>query len=101
MRAYSGPQIQYGAVRQESSEQELGWSYVTAHLPFSAATVAFAGVSAPVNTTWAPASNSEAAPSLSSCGSCQVLIQRRSMVHSGQVCLAPSMIALPSRTSSG
>ena len=62
-----------------------GWSYVTAHLPFSLATSASAGVSAPVKTTSAPASNSEAAPSFSLTGSCQVLMNRTSIVHSGQV----------------
>src|SRR4051812_26970389 len=56
IRTYSGPQIQYGAVRQLSlPEHEDAWSYVTAHLPFSLATSATAGVSAPVKTTSAPA----------------------------------------------
>ncbi len=90
MRVYSGPQIQYGAVRQASTLHEPGWSYVTPHLPFSLATSATAGVSAPVKTTSAPASNSEAAPSRSLTGSCQVLMKRTSIVHSGQVTLAPT-----------
>ena len=71
------------------------------HLPFSWATSATAGVSAPVRTTSAPASKSEAAAFFSVTGSCQVLIQRTSIVHSGQVFLAPSMKALPRRSSSG
>ena len=71
------------------------------HLPFSLATSATAGVSAPVKTTWAPASNREAAPSRSFTGSCQVLMKRTSIVHSGQVTLTPRMIALPRRSSSG
>src|SRR6476469_2799059 len=101
IRAYSGPQIQYGAVRQLSLLQEEGWSYVTAHFFFSAATSATAGVSAPVNTTSAPASKSEAAPSRSFCGSCQVLMNRTSILHSGQVTATPRAIALPRRISSG
>ena len=81
--------------------QDAWWSYVTAHLPFSLATSATAPVSAPVKTTSAPASNSEAAPSFSFSGSCQVLMNRMSIVHSGQVTLTPRMIALPRRSSSG
>ena len=37
----------------------------------------------------------------SSCGSCQVLMKRMSIVQSGQVTLTPRMIALPRRSSSG
>ena len=101
IRVYSGPQIQYGAVRHASFLQEPGWSYVTPYLPFSFATSATAGVSAPVKTTCAPASKREAAPSRSLIGSCHVLMKRTSIVHSGQVTLAPRMIALPRRSSSG
>ena len=89
IRVYSGPQIQYGAVRQLSFEHDDGWSYVTAHFPFSAATSATAGVSAPVKTTSAPASNSDAAPSRSFWGSCQVLMNRTSILHSGHVTATP------------
>ena len=71
------------------------------HLPFSWATSATAPVSAPVNTTCAPASNSAVAPAFSLIGSCQVLMNTTSIVHSGQVCFTPRMIALPSRSSSG
>src|SRR5512145_3132128 len=96
-----GPQTQYGAVRQASTLQEPYQSYVTPHLPFSWATSATAGVSAPVKTTCAPASKREAAASFSMTGSCQVLIQRTSIVHSGQVFFMPNAMALPRRTSSG
>src|SRR3972149_5824214 len=98
---YTGPQVQYGAVRQRSTLQEPTQSYVTPHLPFSWATSATAGVSAPVKTTCAPASNKEAEASFSLIGSCQVLIQRISIVHSGQVFFMPSAMALPRRISSG
>src|SRR3972149_3500069 len=97
---YPGPQVQYGAVRQRSTLQEPYQSYVTPHLPFSWATSATAGVSAPVNTTWAPASNRDAAASFSMIGSCQVLIQRTSIVHSGQVLRMPNAMAFPNRISS-
>ena len=35
------------------------------------------------------------------CGSCHVLMNRMSIVQSGQVTLTPRMIALPRRSSSG
>src|SRR3954454_328381 len=101
MRTYSGPHTQYGAVRHESFLHDDGWSYVTAHLPLAAAASATAGVSAPVNTTSAPAAYSESAASRSFCGSCQVLMNRTSIVHSGQVTLTPRVMAFPRRSSSG
>ena len=102
IRAYSGPQIQYGAVRHWV--HLAGGRVVVGDGPLALllGDVGDGGRVRAREHDLGPrhrrATRRHHAPS---CGSCQVLMNRMSIVQSGQVTLTPRMMALPRRSSSG